>query len=122
MTTTSIYDVYLIHRCVNGISLNPREYVLDDQGRPREFSSKAAALEWAYEQGLPITPDGPEQVGAFAEIECCVCDHRYWEEEDRIVETCPECGNKDKERTVVLVPRHQMEHDDGLYTERPCST
>lgn len=115
-TTNSEYEVWQIFRHTNGITLNPREYVLDapedEGGKPMEFPSRAEALEFCHDNGIEVSEDSGVYVAAFAEIECLECGERYWEEEDLPVDTCPGCGNKDKTRTVMLVPRHKC--DDGL--------
>ena len=48
--------LYSIRRHINGISINPYEYVLKDNGNVKFFMTKADALEFVKENlGLDIT-------------------------------------------------------------------
>lgn len=43
---------YIISKFINDISLNPREFLLDDQGEIKEFSSKRDALAYLLLLGV----------------------------------------------------------------------
>ena len=42
----------IVGRHINGITINPLEYLLDDDGNEMEFTSKAAAQKFLKEHGF----------------------------------------------------------------------
>lgn len=108
-------QVWLIHRPINGITINPREYVLCKNNYPKEFASRDAAIEFCEEHGIPWGADWTNGIDAFDEIECLECGNRWWEMEDeQPADACPECGNADKEKTIMLMPKYL---DPAAYPE-----
>jgi hypothetical protein len=45
--------MYVISRFQHGISLNPREFILDDDGNVRKFESRETAVKFLLEAGVP---------------------------------------------------------------------
>tara|TARA_B100001250_G_scaffold289588_1_gene251371 strand:- start:1012 stop:1227 length:216 start_codon:yes stop_codon:yes gene_type:complete len=46
------YGQYVIYRNPEGISLNGKEYVLDDDGEPITFTSEKHAIEFLHGEGI----------------------------------------------------------------------
>ena len=66
----------IIGRHINGITLNPLEYVLDDRGEVMEFNSENEAKSWL--RGMGITDDEIYWL-VFEEIDAAGdgCDRGY---------------------------------------------
>ena len=55
----------VIYRAAGGVSLNGKEYVLDDEGEPMLFNNEDEALEFLYCRG--VTDAELEDIG-FEEV------------------------------------------------------
>lgn len=52
-------DKYIIGRAINGITINGREFVLDEKNELMKFDSEAEALKFLKDNGI----DNPEDCG-----------------------------------------------------------
>ena len=52
-------DKYIIGRAINGITINGREFVLDEKNELMKFDSEAEALQFLKDNGI----DNPEDCG-----------------------------------------------------------
>jgi len=57
-------NMYSIYRHINNISLNGREYVLDENNKPMFFRTRREALQYLYKHGI-----GDDEIGISIWIE-----------------------------------------------------
>lgn len=64
------HEVVLIYRYINGISLNGREYLLDEENKELKFDNKEQALNFLSDGGVEAKDEEElEEYGIYFEIE-----------------------------------------------------
>jgi len=58
-----------VGRAINGIGLNGREWLLNEDNSLMEFKDKAEAIEFLRDAGIELTDEEMEDTFAFEEIE-----------------------------------------------------